>query len=106
MSMKKTKRGHYQMIDGKMVHMGPENPMMKMNMGPLFGVKDLTPEKRKMYEEILEEGRETTPLLVHRNYPNKKKCYMHFGSEPEDFERKRTKSKPKSKGKKKDCGCK
>jgi hypothetical protein len=66
----------------------------------LFGVKDLTPDELRIYNEIIEEGGETTPKHVHMHYPDKDKARKKFGWQRR---KKVTRVKPK---RKKGCGCK
>ncbi|OGS39984.1 MAG: hypothetical protein A3K77_01385 [Euryarchaeota archaeon RBG_13_31_8] len=59
-----------------------------------------------MYDNILEEGHETTPRDVAKYFPNKDKMMKKIAS-PRDLERKRKMGKSKARRKsKKGCGCK
>jgi len=72
--------------------------LSKQGREGLFGVNQLSPEQKAMYDEIQAEGNETNPGLVRDNFPNKEKCMMKFGT----VKRKSAKSKkPKRK-----CACK
>jgi hypothetical protein len=73
-----------------------------LNMGKLFGIKDLNPDEAKMYYEIINEGGETTPKWVRQYYPDKNKATLKI----KGLERKKKNKKTKAKRKTKDCGCK
>lgn len=71
--------------------------------GKLFGTKDLLPEEKGLYEEIISGGGETTPKHVRMFYPDKDKATLKIQNL--DRKKKTRKSKTKRKSKKKGCGC-